>query len=83
MNYGGSLIVTNSALIANLTDTVQPGGGIGNFEGSVEIVNTTIAKNLGGIFGAGGVHNSRGTVTITNSTIRENQARLGVTRGWY
>jgi hypothetical protein len=77
-NYG-SLIVKNSAIIDNHSDCCQPGGGILNFGGSVEIVNSTIAKNsAGGAFGdgGGGLYNSvGGQVSITNSTIRENETR--------
>ena len=71
----GSLVVRNSAIIFNRTDFVQAGGGINNDGGSVEIVNSTIAKNMAGGFfggGGGGVANFGGEVSITNSTIREN-----------
>jgi hypothetical protein len=73
----GSTVVTNSAIISNSTDGVQPGGGIWNRTGGiVEIVNTTIAKNVAGFqgFGGGGglFNSSGGRVSIINSTIREN-----------
>jgi hypothetical protein len=73
----GSVVIRNSAIISNHTDQAQPGGGILNSGGSVEIVNSTIAKNTaGGAFGpgGGGVANLNGQVSIINSTIRENQA---------
>jgi hypothetical protein len=73
----GSVVIRNSAIIGNSTDCCQPGGGINNLGGSVEIVNSTIAKNIAGgalTDGGGGVANFNGQVSITNSTIRENQA---------
>jgi hypothetical protein len=72
----GTLVVRNSAITSNSTDCCQPGGGILNLGGSVEIVNSTIAQNrAGGLFGqgGGGVANFSGQVSIINSTIRENQ----------
>jgi hypothetical protein len=72
----GSLIVKNSAIIFNSTDCCNPGGGILNLGGSVEIVNSTIAENVaGGAFGhgGGGIANIGGDLSVTNSTIRENQ----------
>ena len=69
----GSLVVKNSAVIFNTTDCCQPGGGIFNVGGTVQIVNSTIAKNFAG-GGGGGVANFNGQVSITNSTIRENEA---------
>src|SRR5262249_27393769 len=75
----GSALIRNSSIIGNRTDNAQPGGGIRNSGGSVEIVNSTIAKNsAGGGFGdgGGGIYNSGGgQVSITNSTIRENEVR--------
>lgn len=70
-NFGGSVIIKNSAIISNETDGIQPGGGIGNFVGSIEVINTTIARNLAG-FAGGGVFNS-GSLSLLNSTISENQ----------
>jgi hypothetical protein len=68
----GLAVVTNSAIMFNETDFTQPGGGILNrATGFMEIINTTIAKNVGGDHG-GGIANLLGHVSITNSTIREN-----------
>ena len=50
----GSLVVKNSAIIFNSTGCCQPGGGILNFGGSVQIVNSTIANNFAGLGGGGG-----------------------------
>ena len=67
----GTMVVKNSAIIANSSDGVLPGGGISN-QGTAEIVNTTISNNVGSrSSGGGGVSNS-GWISITNSTIRDN-----------
>jgi hypothetical protein len=79
----GSLIVKNSAIIFNSTDCCNPGGGILNLGGSVEIVNSTIAENVaGGAFGngGGGIANIGGDLSVTNSTIRENQVLFSFAR---
>jgi hypothetical protein len=70
----GSVIIKNSSIIFN---GGSDSGGIGNIAGDLEIVNSTIARNIAGDFGGGGgVSNFNGFVSITNSTIRENQAFL-------
>jgi hypothetical protein len=76
----GSLIVKNSAINSNRTDVAQPGGGIHNAGGTVEIVNSTVANNLAGLFGGGGgIFNGfgfdglPGRISIINSTIRDNR----------
>src|SRR5262249_29489033 len=56
----------------NHGDCCNPGGGILNVGGSVEIVSSTIAKNTVGE-GGGGVANFGGDISITSSTIRENE----------
>jgi hypothetical protein len=68
----GVVVIRNSSVIFNAGDCCNPGGGVLNVGGSVEIVNSTIAKNTAGEGGAG-VANFGGQVSITNSTIRENQ----------
>lgn len=82
----GSLVIRNSAIVFNSTDCCQPGGGILNLGGSVEMINSTIAKNRAGIPGGGGLSNhicsspfcgtvgQAGRVSIINSTIAENVA---------
>ena len=67
----GSLVIRNSAIIFNSTDCCTAGGGILNDGGSVQIINSTIAENFGGV--GGGISNS-GQVSILNSTIRENES---------
>ena len=79
-NFFGEAVVRNSSIIFNSTDCCQRGGGIGNFGGSVEIVNSTIAKNQAG-FSGGGIYNSGGFISITNSTIRENRSDNNVNVG--
>jgi hypothetical protein len=72
----GSLVVRNSSIVFNRTDSQQGGGGIANF-GSVEIVNSTIAKNEAGVSGGGGVSNGGGgRISMTNSTVRENHSGI-------
>lgn len=72
----GAAVIKDTSIISNRADCCQPGGGVLNIEGSVEIINSTIAKNLAGAAfsnGGGGVANFRGGVSIINSSIRENQ----------
>jgi hypothetical protein len=73
----GSLILKNSAIVFNITDCCTSGGGIFNDGGSVEVVNSTIAKNIAAgepFGGGGGIASFGGWISITNSTIRENSA---------
>ena len=72
-NFRGTLVVSDSAIIFNRTDRAQGGAAIENFGGTVEIFNSTIAKNIAGARG-GAVWNGDGEILIVNSTIRENQA---------
>ncbi len=72
----GAAVIKDTSIVSNRADCCQPGGGVLNVGGSVEIINSTIAKNFAGAaFGAGGggVSNIRGTISISNSSIRENQ----------
>jgi hypothetical protein len=72
----GSAVIRDTAIISNTTDCCQRGGGIHNRGGSLEIINSTIAKNIAGgcsTCGGGGVVNIDGQVSITNSTLRANQ----------
>jgi hypothetical protein len=68
----GAIVIRNSAVVLNHGDCCNPGGGILNVGGSVEIVSSTIAKNTVGE-GGGGVANFGGQISITSSTIRENE----------
>jgi hypothetical protein len=70
----GSLVIRNSAIIANSNGCCEGGAGIGN-SGFLEIVNSTIAKNSAGSGGGGGGIQNAGVLSITNSTIRENEVR--------
>jgi hypothetical protein len=72
----GAAVIKDTSIVSNRADCCQPGGGVLNVGGSVQIINSTIAQNFAGAaFGAGGggVSNIRGTISITNSSIRENQ----------
>lgn len=77
---GGSLVLTNSAVINNVNQTA-PGGGVGIEPGArnVTISNSTISGNLtnaSDILGnGGGVETfNAGTLTIVQSTISRNDA---------
>jgi hypothetical protein len=76
----GAIVIRNSAVIFNHGDCCNPGGGVLNVGGSVEIVSSTIAKNTVGE-GGGGVANFGGEISITNSTIRENETFGSGSRG--
>jgi hypothetical protein len=68
----GSLILRDSAVVFNASVPAvseSSGGGISN-GGSLEIVNSTIAKNIAN---RGAAIANFGMVSITNSTIRENE----------
>jgi hypothetical protein len=78
---GGSLTLTNSAVLDNVNQT-QPGGGIGiePTAGNVTIINSTISGNFtaagpGNGNGAGIETFNAGTLLIIQSTIANNQAR--------
>jgi hypothetical protein len=69
-SFGGNLVIKNSSIVLNLGNCCEIGGGIANIGGSVEIINSIIAKNQAGNGGGGGIWN-KGLLTITNSTIRK------------
>jgi hypothetical protein len=48
------------------------GGGIGNFGGTVELINTTITNNEGECEG-GGIYLNGGTVTLNNTIVGNNE----------
>ena len=79
-NFRGTLVVSDSAIIFNRTDRAQGGAAIENLGGTVEIFNSTIAKNIAGARG-GAVWNGDGEILIVNSTIRENQALVSQDAG--
>src|SRR5262249_52703957 len=55
------------------TATLNSGGGIQNVNGTLTVINSTIANNVG--VGGGGISNEiNGVVTIVNSTISNNSA---------
>jgi len=83
----GAMVVRNSSIIFNASTFSGNGAGISNFGGNLEIINSTVAKNidaasvtLGGR--GGGIANFLGGfVSITSSTIRENEVRNGFPGG--
>ena len=74
ISSGGTVIITESAILDNGTDFA---GAISN-NGTMVITNTTIAANhsLSG-FRGGGIVNSGGTLLLTNSTLADNIASEG------
>ena len=72
----GELIVMNSVIKDNLT-SFGGGGGIYNDGGQVQISNSTIENNEGGILSGtssgGGIANTNGRVNIVNSAILNNR----------
>jgi hypothetical protein len=65
------LTVTNCEIIDNTS--LNSGGGIVNYDGTVTITSNTISGNDSSLNG-GGVHNSGGRMTIDGSAIRNNGA---------
>ncbi|MGH7783721.1 MAG: choice-of-anchor Q domain-containing protein, partial [Candidatus Binatia bacterium] len=76
----GAMVVRNSSIVFNTSVFSGSGGGIAN-SGSLEIISSTVAKNVvtTGLLGGdgAGIANFSGLVSITNSTIRENQVKDG------
>lgn len=66
----GTLIVSGSTISGNNGDF--DGGGIYNEGGTVEVTNSTISGNDGGMFGGGGILSHGGAVDVANSTISGN-----------
>jgi CSLREA domain-containing protein len=73
VNYGGTLLVTNSTIAHNSSG--GSGGGVANLGGTSMLINSTISNN--DATRAGGVYVDGGVVTLTNSTIASNEAGQG------
>lgn len=71
----GLLTIADSTISENST-TLCCGAGIFNFEGMVDITNSTISGNSTNASG-GGVHNSAWNLNLTNVTVSGNRARTG------
>ena len=71
LNNGGTLTLTNSAVIGNTTS--GDGGGIFNDGGTLTLTNTNVDGNSSG---GGGISNNGGSVTLTDSTVSLNNAAL-------
>jgi hypothetical protein len=73
-----STISDNSKLTSVCGGCGSSGAGIYNYLGTVNIVNSTISRNLIFTEGrGGGIFNQAGTINLTNSTISGNQAGSG------
>jgi hypothetical protein len=53
------------------------GGGIVNYDATVELISCTISGNNGQIGDGGGIWNQTGTLTLRNSTVSDNEAGAG------
>jgi hypothetical protein len=73
-NWGGTVIVSNSAVSGNSADHAG-GGGIYNYNGTLTVTNSTFSSNQAGA--GGGISGYRSTLTVTNSTFSSNQAYGG------
>jgi len=71
----GLLTIADSTISENST-TLCCGAGIFNFEGMVDITNSTISGNSTNGSG-GGIHNSAWNLNLTNVTVSGNRARTG------
>jgi hypothetical protein len=82
-NYGGTLVITNTTIAANINrvSSFSVGGGLANVGGIVLLTNSTLAENISdnpGGRGAGGLFNSgTGTVLLQNTIIAKNSAPTG------
>jgi hypothetical protein len=76
----GWLTLENSTVARNGVHPVElatsSGGGILNFQGRVDIVNSTISGNTARIRG-GGIYNVQGEVSVVHGTIANNGASSG------
>ncbi len=67
-----SLVVTNSTLSANSSDShLVGGGGIRAWHGSLEVRDSTLSGNSA-LFNGGGIEADHATVTVANSTLSGN-----------
>jgi len=86
-NYGGGICIQNNCNVHidnviirenNAIGTFSGGGGIGIWESTVVIENSTIEDNDGGSFTGGGISSEwNSNLTILNSTIRNNHCYVG------
>jgi hypothetical protein len=66
----GTLIVSGSTISGNFGDF--DGGGIYNGGGTVNVTNSTVSGNDGGMFGGGGILGFEGSIDVLNSTVLGN-----------
>ena len=74
-NYGtgSNLRVMNSTISGN--SSTNGGGGIDNFDGAVEVNNSTIAENRASA--GGGIQNDTGTADLWNTIVANNHSPAG------
>src|SRR5262249_27654224 len=72
----GTVTIMSSTIARNVSD--NQGGGIGNSEGALTIVNSAIVGNGAGDGPGGGVVNNGGGVIIRNSTLARNISQSGL-----
>jgi hypothetical protein len=71
----GSLTLRDAVVTGNAVS--YSGGGIENYQGTVNITNSMISGNSASGYGGGGIFNYGGTVTVTNSTVSGNSSTGG------
>ncbi len=67
----GTLTLTNSTISHNTTSKAW-GGGIGNYGGTITIVNSRVFGNTA--FAGAGIFNNSGPLTLSNSMVSDNTA---------
>ncbi len=76
----GTLIISNSALTGNSSNTANGGGAIYNYLGILTVTDSTLSGNsansvaFGQAADGGGIFNYFGTVSVSNSTLSGNSA---------
>jgi hypothetical protein len=81
----GTVVITNTTIAANTSNTLIPstGGGIANVNGTLLLLNSTLADNATralqspSLSSGGGIFNSNGTVLLQNTLLARNSASGG------
>jgi hypothetical protein len=69
----GTITISHSTLTGGQSQVTGIGGGLFNSNGTVFLLNSTVANNVAA-FGGGGLANQGGTVVSINSTVTGNQS---------